>query len=364
MNRSLITLTSLLTLITSFQAFSFQNVNELLANPDITWVGEVYVDYLPNVNLTDPENPQIKDRHETMDYNAIDILKVQRHLSDHQLGSIPDLLSQKIFHLNSETLNIYKEADLKEKLSNEAYQKIIHQEVSKIHMYSDPETYEQIIDVIKSELDASHIEQFRLKQVLSYNVKTNQLNITPIAIAPLQSINKFIAREEVPLFWMPIKEAFKTIDLDNASIDWAKRFDKGLFSDSIKTLKGTQDLSNVFMEMIAGYRANSSATKMYQIEGDNKQLVALKPEAIKKLGIEEDIVVSFDPETFEEIIQVVDNSPTAKHFQKIRITQDWVWDNKTQVMQIRVVAFSLITYRPDQNGNYFYAPYYYIKARE
>jgi hypothetical protein len=363
MNHSLITLTSLLILLTSFQAFSFQTIDELLADPDITWIGEVYVDYHPNVNIIDPENEEIKNRHETIDYNAIDILKTKRQVSDDQLGFIPNLLSQKVFQLNSNALTVYKDADLEEKLNYEAYQKIIHQEVSETNIHSDPETFEQIISVVKSELNASHIEQFRLKQILSYNAKTNQLNITPIAIAPLQSINKFITREEVALFWMPIKEAFQIINLDHSSINWAKRFHKDIFSDSIQIIKGTEDLSNIFMAMIVKYRANSSTAEVYQIEED-KQLVVLTPETIKKIGLVEDIVVTFDPKTYEEIITILNNDFTAKDLKKIRITQDWVWDDKTQAMQVRVVGFSPMTYRPDKNGSYMLDPFCYIKAKK
>lgn len=364
---SLISFTSLFLFFNSSKAFSFQNVDQLLANPDITWAGEVYVDYIPNVNILDPENEKIKERHETIDYNAIDLLKVKKQVSDNQLSAVPNLLSHKFFQLNSKTLNVYKDSTLKEKLSYKAYQKIIHQEISKTKMYSDPETFEQIIEVVKSELDASHVEQFRLRQILAYNATTNQLSITPIAIAPLQSINEFITRKEKALFWMPIKEAFTIINLDNSSINWAKRFHKDIFSNSIKTIKGTSDLSNIFMEMIVKYRANASTAKLYQIEGDNKQLVALSPEVVQELGIEEEYVTTFDPKTYEEIIAVVDNSVRAEILQKIRVIQDWVWDDQTQTIQLRSVVFSPLIHQHDSKGNesnYRHHPYFYVKAGE
>jgi hypothetical protein len=364
MNKNIIISISLLMLITSFQAFSFQNVEELLANPDITWVGEVYTDYLPNITITNPENEKIKNRHETIDYNTFEVLKIKNKILADQLNPAPNLLSDKILQLNSSNLEIYKDDALTEKLSYKAYQEIINQEIFETKIFMEPETYREIVEVVKSKLNASNVEQFRLKQILSYNAKTNQLNISPIAIAPLQSINEFVSRQEKVLFWMPIKEAFETINLDNASINWAKRFDKGIFTDSIKTLKGTKNLSDIFIEMIVEYKSNSSTTKMYQIEGNYRQLVVLKPETVAKLGEHKDTVVSISPVTYEEIIQIVEYDFGAKDLKKIRITQDWVWDDKTQAMQIRVLAFSPIAYMPDYNGNYRYTPYYYIKARE
>lgn len=364
MNRTLIVLISLLMLLTSFQAFSFQNIDQLLANPDITWVGEVYTDYLPNITITEPESEEIKDRHETMDYNTIEVLKIKNSVLDDQLNPVPNLLSDKIFQLNSSNLELYKEDALTEKLSYKAYQEIINQEVLETKTSIDLETYHQIIEVVKSKLNSTNVEQFRLKQFLSYNAKTNQLNISPIAIAPLQSINKFVSRQEKVLFWIPTKEAFETINLDNASINWAKRFDKEIFTDSIKTLKGTQNLSEIFIEMIAKYKSVSSTTEIYQIKGDRRELVALNPETIAKFGEHKDTVIGFAPVTHEETIQIVEYDFGAKDLKKIRITQDWVWDDKTQIMQVRVLAFSPIAYLPDYNGNYNYTTYYYIKASQ
>lgn len=364
MNYALLILTNLLLLFTSYQAFSFQDIDKLLANPDITWVGEVYVDYHPHINILAPESEDSKNQHETIDYNAIEILKIKKQVSDDQLSPLPTLLSSKIFELNSKNFNLYKEADLKEKLSYKAYQEIIQQEVDEVKITFDPETYEQLIQVIKIPLNTSHIKQFRLKQVLSYNSKTNELNITPIALAPLQSINKFGSLPEKALFWMPIKEAFTTINLDHASIDWAKRFNKNISSDSIKTIKGTNNLSNLFIDMMTGYRTSPSTTKMYQIKHDHDQLIPFEPSFIQNIGIGLDTVISFNRETFEEMIEIVDIRLAAKDLPKIRITQDWAWDNKTQRMQIRVVGFAPIIYKADRNGNYSYTPFYYIRSKK
>jgi len=364
MKHSLIILTSLLIFFNSFQALSFQNLDQVLADPDVTWVGEIYVDYHTNINILEPENEETKNRHETIDYNAIEVLKIQQKVSEDHLSPIPSLFAEKIFQLHRKTLNIYEDAALTEKLSYNTYQSIINQEVEEVKITIDPETYQQIVKVFKLKLGPKNIEQFRLKQILSYHAKTNKLKITPIAIAPLQSINKFGERLEVALFWMPIKQIFETIDLSKPSISWAKRFDKGIALDSINIIKGTSDLPTIFIKMIAEYRAEPNTPNMYKVTGENKQLVALKPEYVQKFGVELDTIISFDPETREEVIQVVSDPLLPSYFKKINLIQDWIWDDKIQAMQIRNVAFSPILYREDYNGNYWYTPCYLIKIKE
>lgn len=364
MNYLLPLFTSLLCLLSSFPAFSFQNLDELLTDPDITWVGEAYVDYHPNINILKPNDEETKLRYETIDYNNIQLLKVTNILSDDQLNTLPNLLSEKMFHFNSNSLNIYKDSTLKDQLSYQAYQEIIQQEVTETKIGFDPETYEQIIKVIKEKLNNSNIDQFRLKQILSYNAKTNQLKISPVAIAPLQTIDKFISIEEKALFWIPIKEVFKMINLDASSINWAKRFDKDIPANAIKTIKGTKGLSNILMDMTMKYKENPSTVQMYQIKGDNNQFVIANPKILQDFGGGLDTIITFDPQTFEEIVQVVETSIEVEQLHKIRVTQDWAWDEKTQSMQIRVFSFSPILYEADRNGNYSDTPCYYIKVEE
>lgn len=364
MNRFLVTLTNLLLLFTSYQAFSFQNIDKLLADPNVTWVGEVYVDYASNANITDPENEAIKKNYGNLDYNTFEVLKIQNKVVEDRLSPVPALLADKFFQFNDKNLNVYEDADLKKKISHQAYQKIIHQEIVDTVITFDPDTYRQIIKIVISEIQPNNIEQFRVKQILSYNAKTNQLTINLLAIAPIQSVHSDSYLYRKVLFWVPVQEAFKTINLDDPSISWAKRFTKDIAIEKIKTIKGTKKLSNIFEDLMIGYRAAPSTAKVFHQNNKSKQLVALTLEEVKNVGLVFDTVVSFHPETLEEVIKVVDNSYTSIHFKKIRILQDWAWDESTQSVQLRVVNFSPILKQMDSTDNpqaYQYYPLFYVQ---
>jgi hypothetical protein len=360
MNRSFIALTSLLVLLTSFQAFSFQNIDELLADPDITWVGEVYVDYIPNSLITEPADPKIENRYGSADYNSFELLKVQSKADDDWLKELPTQLSYRLLQLNSTNLNVYKDADLTQKLSLKAYEKAKKHQVIDTIITFDPATFEEIVMVVALDLEISAVEIFRVKQFLTYNEKTNKLTVIPLAIAPIASVyNKNGIRKDI-LFWMPIKEAFNSLNLDALSIDWAKRLTKDIPCKSIETIKGTDNMTSIFDKMIAYYKEHSSTSKIYY--GGDQELTAWEAAGIEHMGTSVDTIITFHPETFEEIVQVMRSDIRPQFAVKLRLIQDWVWDNKTQEMKIKVLGFGPIPEKTSFTLSYF--PAFYIKARE
>lgn len=359
MNRSLISLTSLLLLITSFQAFSFQNVEKLLADPNITWVGEVEVDFFPNARISEPVDVLTEKRYGVKDYNNFEVLKTQNRIGDDWFQRLKNQLSDRLLQLNSKDLNVYEDADLTKKLSYEAYQKIgISEEIDTIITF-DPETFEEIVQVVVRQLRIEEVVQFKVKHILAYNAKTNQLTILPIAIAPINSSYK---TPNQALFWMPIEEVFQSINLESSSIDWAKRLTKDVPSESVKTIKGTGTVMDVFDQMLAYYNANPSTSEIYYHIHHDDKLTPFSPTIIKELGSSTDTIVTFHPETFEEIIEVVKNKISPQFAVKIQLIEDWVWNTKTQKMQIRVLGYAPVIYRIDSRRKY--QPLYYVKTKQ
>ena len=358
MNRSLIFLTSLLILMSSFQAFSFQKVDELLADPDITWVGEVYVDFFPNARITEPVDAKTEKRYGVKDYNIFEILKAQNAASDDWHEPIRNQLSERLLELNANNLNVYEDADLTKKLSYKAYQKAVKSEKIDTIITFDPQTFEEIVQVIVRDLRIREVVQFKVKYILAYNSKTNQLTIVPLAIAPILPLTYTPMKA---LFWMPVQAFFESINLESPSIDWAKRLTKDVPSESVKTIKGTGTVLDIFDQMLAYYKANPSTSELYYSFYKNK-LTPFETSDIELLGSSIDTIITFNPDTFEEIVEVVKSDIAPQFATKIRLIQDWVWDNKTQKMQIRVLGYGPVLKRIDYRPLYW--PFYYIKAKK
>ncbi len=360
MNRSLIFLTSLLILMSSFQAFSFQKVDELLADPDITWVGEVYVDYIPNANILEPVEEETLNLYGSDDYNSFELLKIQNNVTDDWLKPLPTQLSHRLLQL-SKNAAVYKDASLNEKLSYGAYQKAVRHELLDTIITFDPETFEEVVQIVPFNLELSMVKIFRVKQLLTYNESTNKLNIIPLAIAPIASMMKNKKLRKEVLFWMPIKEAFKSINLKTSSIDWAKRLTKDIPSKAVQTIKGSGNMTSIFDKMVAYYKTHSSTSKVYY--GGGQELNPWNASEIENMGSPSvDTIITFHPETFEEIVQVIKYGIEPNFTVKVRLIQDWVWNSKKQEMQIRVLGFGPV---PEKDAySTTYSPTYYIKYGE
>lgn len=88
----------------------------------------------------------------------------------------------------------------------------------------------------------------------------------------------------------------------------------------------------------------------------------------KNIGTTVDTIVTFDPDTFADIITPVVNKLNPKNIKKFRIKEVWFFDEETSAMGVRILGIAPIIQRFDDNGNFlnegpmFWA--YYPELRE
>lgn len=81
-----------------------------------------------------------------------------------------------------------------------------------------------------------------------------------------------------------------------------------------------------------------------------------------------DTITTVDPETYEEVTKIIKNDFDWTSVTKFRLKEDWVFDEETSTMIVRILAIAPIRDVIDDNGNYrgqqamFYA--YYPDFRE
>lgn len=339
------------------------DLDQILDNSDITWAAEVYTDYVPNINSRQFGHKKMKAKY-GLSRNYYDILKIQNEINDNNLRSIPSQLSYKLLQLKSKNLNVFSDANLKNKLSYADYQEVVQEERYDTIITFDPETFTEVVQLVLHDLDFNAVEVFRVKQIIHYNSKTKQLGITPLAIAPIQITynNKSEPINKAPLFWMPINEAMSMMDLDDKNVNWAKRLIRSISNEDLTILKGKGMIGDVFQDIIQGARQKSNEAKFYHTFGDFQPLTA---EEVESVGSGIDTIITFDPVTFKETVSVVTNEFTAKSIQKVRLIQNWVWNKETQQMHIRLIAFAPIVKRYDNAGNFLNSgPLFYKKPNE
>lgn len=101
---------------------------------------------------------------------------------------------------------------------------------------------------------------------------------------------------------------------------------------------------------------------------DDKFSSKLTPDEVASMGATIDTVITFDPETYEEQLQVVRNDINPEDVKRFRMKEVWFFDEETSTLQVRVLGIAPLIDKNDENGNFLYEKpmfwVYYPEARE
>jgi gliding motility associated protien GldN len=101
---------------------------------------------------------------------------------------------------------------------------------------------------------------------------------------------------------------------------------------------------------------------------DDKFSYKLEAGEVASMGATVDTVITFDPETYEEQIQVVRNELNAEDVKRFRVKEVWFFDEETSMLQVRVLGIAPLIDVKDDNGNFRYEKpmfwVYYPDCRE
>ncbi len=121
-----------------------------------------------------------------------------------------------------------------------------------------------------------------------------------------------------------------------------------------------------FFSIIMDAAINGEIT-VYSTE-DDKFTSMLTPDEVATMGATIDTVITFDPETYEEQIQVVRNDLNPEDVKRFRIKEVWFFDEETSTLQVRILGIAPLIDVKDENGNFRYEKpmfwVYYPDARE
>ena len=101
---------------------------------------------------------------------------------------------------------------------------------------------------------------------------------------------------------------------------------------------------------------------------DDKFTYKLEAGEVASMGATIDTVITFDPETYEEQIQVVRNELNPEDVKRFRIKEVWFFDEETSMLQVRILGIAPLIDVKDDNGNFRYEKpmfwVYYPDCRE
>jgi len=118
---------------------------------------------------------------------------------------------------------------------------------------------------------------------------------------------------------------------------------------------------------------SDAATKgdlpVYSVDEDGAKFKKrLSTEDVLSMLSKSDTVITFDPETYEEKITIVNNDIIWEDVKRFRIKEVWFFDKETSTMQVRILGIAPMIDVRDNEGNFrFEKPMfwvYYPHARE
>lgn len=121
-----------------------------------------------------------------------------------------------------------------------------------------------------------------------------------------------------------------------------------------------------FFSILMDAAVNEEIT-VYSTE-DDKFTSPLTADEVASMGATIDTVITFDPETYEEQIQIVRNDLNPEDVKRFRLKEVWFFDEETSTMQVRILGIAPLIDVKDENGNFRYEKpmfwVYYPEARE
>lgn len=106
--------------------------------------------------------------------------------------------------------------------------------------------------------------------------------------------------------------------------------------------------------------AEAGEIQAYSTE-DDKFSAKLTSDEVASMGATIDTVVVFDPETYEEQIQIVRNDINPEDVKRFRLKEVWFFDEETSTLQVRVLGIAPLLDVRDENGNFkFEKPMFWV----
>lgn len=211
----------------------------------------------------------------------------------------------------------------------------------------------------------------RARQLLYYDARAGDFKVYTYAIAPVRRVVETFAQsgktfEEfrysyVP-FWLKMppfekKKKGKRADVNDKDITWAAQISTRANSPWPDSLQRVfKNFQPPVMQVLLNRFKTDQQYEALTSEGDPVPF-AQRAEMISRT----DTVVTFDPETYEEVIKVSRRAMEAADM-RLRLEQNWYWNERRQRLEIQPERFAPLYRATDSQGNFmFEAPLFWKK---
>jgi hypothetical protein len=202
----------------------------------------------------------------------------------------------------------------------------------------DPLTYEEKIVIVENDLLQS-VRHFKIKQRLFFDESNNSFSASLVAIAPVVSLNEGI--ESTPVWYKVPAVKKKKYTLDSKKIIFATQLEYFTEERDIQTQRGNS--LKVKQTMIERLKSGV-------LTGYDEDLERIPLSDVEQLFLSADTIYTFDPETYEERFDVVEQEFRAEDVSAFKLQQTWYFDPQNASFYNQLDAIAPAVAITDKSG--------------
>ncbi|MBK8564490.1 MAG: hypothetical protein IPN76_14435 [Saprospiraceae bacterium] len=221
----------------------------------------------------------------------------------------------------------------------------------------DPATYKETVQVIRNDLNPDDIKFIRASQAIFYDKKSGSFQTRLLAIAPM--VNKTDNNGNVigatPLAWLAMDGKIQAgTTAQSPEIAWAVLLlDKTNPLEVSKLKVEKNEAKKTFAELLFA----EAMSMRYPVESTERYGCG---EKLTKKDLEHmvssiDTVITFDPATYTETVQVIKNDFNPTDLKQVMLAQEWYYDSRKNRVANRLKSMAPMMDKTDAGGNYLYS---------
>lgn len=313
---------------------------DLMNDRNISWVAEYTTDF--NFNPVDIGSSYFyADSEPNNDVNVLQLSAVPDANGLFKERQLESFFSKKMLDaIRAGVFSVFEDEQLEKPIAKEK----LPQYLQRRYVEFNSERYDEPKSIVSSEVVASDIGFFKVRQVFFYNKQDKVFGSRVLAIAPvIETFDVGGMYESVTPVWVKIdlpKNAAKYIATEVAYSFETKMNHNAPSLNSFANQKGRMD----FLQWVVSEVAQPSHSVL------DRYFQPIDPSKIQDYVLQTDTITTFDAETYEEQVRIVESN-AIKDLDGIGFVQHWFFDDRKGLLFNRVVAITPKVAVKDADGN-------------
>ena len=169
--------------------------------------------------------------------------------------------------------------------------------------------------------------------------------------APLDGVVEPALDDVVDKTLMDERRILKYDNVREGDLFWQKRIWRVIDLSEKMNLPFTYP-EEPFIQILLEAAKSGEATVYSTI--DDKFTSPFSADDVKTMGSSVDTIITFNPDTYEEEIQIVTNDLNPEDIKRYRIKEDWFFDSESSTLQVRILGIAPLKEVYDDNDNFLY----------